>query len=50
MLHLDLALEYMEIVDKALVDEFPKISIMMLCHKLLDFIDGVVVTSTLCLC
>ena len=40
MLHLDLALEYMEIVDKALVDEFPKISIMMLCHKLLDFIDG----------
>ena len=40
MLHLDLCLEYMEIVDKALVDEIPKIFIMMLCHKLLDFLKG----------
>ena len=40
MLHLDFCLEYMEIVDKALVDEIPKIFIMMLCHKLLDFLAG----------
>ena len=40
MLHLDLCLEYMEIVDKALMDEIPKIVIMMLCHKLLDFLKG----------
>ena len=40
MLHLDLCLEYMEIVDKALMDEIPKIFIMMLCHKLLDFLKG----------
>ena len=40
MLHLDLCLEYMEIVDKALMDEIPKIFIMMLCHKFLDFLKG----------
>ena len=37
---MDLCLEYMEIVDKALMDEIPKIFIMMLCHKLLDFLKG----------
>ena len=40
LLHLDLCLEYMEIIDKALVDEIPKIFIMMLGHKLLDFLAG----------
>ena len=30
----------MEIIDKALVDEIPKIFIMMLGHKLLDFLAG----------
>ena len=33
MLHMDLCLDYMEIVDKALVDEVPKIFIMMLVMK-----------------
>ena len=33
LLHLDLCLEYMEIVDKQIVDEIPKIFIMMLVHK-----------------
>ena len=33
MFHLDLCLEYMEIVDKQIVDEIPKIFIMMLVHK-----------------
>ena len=32
-LHVDLCLEYMEIVDKQIVDEVPKIFIMMLVHK-----------------
>ena len=40
LLHLDVCLEYMEIVDKALVDEIPKIFIMMLGHKLLDYLRG----------
>ena len=38
--HLDLLLQYMEIVDKALVDEIPKIYIMMLVYKTLDFLAG----------
>jgi len=40
MLHLDLCIDYMEIVDKALVDEVPKIFIMMLVHRCLDFLAG----------
>ena len=40
MLHLDLCIDYMEIIDKALVDEIPKIFIMMLVHKTLDFLGG----------
>ena len=40
MLHLDLCVDYMEIIDKALVDELPKIYIMMLVHKSLDFLGG----------
>ena len=40
LLHIDLCLEYMEIIDKALIDEVPKIFIMMLSHKLLDFLVG----------
>ena len=40
MLHMDLCLEYMEIVDKALVDEVPKIFIMMLVMRTLDFLNG----------
>ena len=39
-LHLDLCLEYMEIVDKALVDEIPKTYIMMLIYRTLDFLNG----------
>ena len=39
-MHVDFCLEYMEIVDKALVDEVPKIFILMLVHKLLDFLQG----------
>ena len=35
LLHLDLCLEYMEIVDKQLVDEVPKMFIMMLVHKVI---------------
>ena len=35
MLHIDLCLEYMEIVDKQIVDELPKIFIMMLVHKVI---------------
>ena len=40
MLHMDLCLDYMEIVDKALVDEVPKILIMMLVMKTIDFLNG----------
>eukprot|EP00092_Neocalanus_flemingeri_P026987 GFUD01029268.1.p1 GENE.GFUD01029268.1~~GFUD01029268.1.p1 ORF type:complete len:718 (-),score=188.67 GFUD01029268.1:332-2485(-) len=40
MLHMDLCIDYMEIIDKALVDELPKIYIMMLVHKSLDFLGG----------
>ena len=40
MLHLDLCVDYMEIIDKALVDEVPKIYIMMLVHKSLYFLGG----------
>ena len=39
-LHLDLCLQYMEIVDKALVDEIPKTYIMMLVFRTLDFLAG----------
>ena len=39
-LHLEFILNYMEIIDKALVDEIPKILILMLGHKLLDFLIG----------
>ena len=39
-MHLDLCLQYMEIVDKALVDQIPKIFIYMLVHKTLDFMAG----------
>ena len=39
-MHMDLCLEYMEIVDKALVDQIPKIFIYMLVHKTLDFMAG----------
>jgi len=41
MLHMDLCLDYMEIVDKALVDEVPKIFVMMLVMKTIDFLNGV---------
>ena len=39
-LHLDLCLEYMEIVDKALVDVIPKTYFMMLVSKTLAFLAG----------
>ena len=39
-LHIDLCMEYMEIVDNALVDEVPKIFIMMLVMKTIDFLNG----------
>ena len=39
-LHIDLCLEYMEIVDDALVDAVPKIFIMMLVMKTIDFLNG----------
>ena len=39
-LHLEFILNYMEIIDKALVDEIPKVLILMLGHKLLDFLIG----------
>ena len=39
-MHMDLCLEYMEIVDKALVDQIPKIFILMLVHRSLDFLSG----------
>ena len=38
--HLDIALEYMQIIDKQLVDETQKIIILMLVHKSLDFFKG----------
>ena len=38
--HLDLCLDYMEIIDKMLVDIVPKIFIMMLVMKFLDFLNG----------
>ena len=38
--HLDIALEYMEIIDKQLVDETLKIIILMLVHKTMDFFRG----------
>merc|ERR1711934_748491 len=40
-LHIDLCLQYMEIVDDALVDAVPKIFIMMLVMKTIDFLLGV---------
>jgi len=40
-LHIDLCLQYMEIVDDALVDAVPKIFIMMLVMKTIDFLNGV---------
>ena len=39
-LHIDLCLEYMEIVDDALVDAVPKIFVMMLVMKTIDFLCG----------
>ena len=39
-LHIDLCLEYMEIVDDALVDAVPKVFIMMLVMKTIDFLMG----------
>ena len=39
-LHIDLCLQYMEIVDDALVDAVPKIFIMMLVMKTIDFLNG----------
>ena len=39
-LHIDLCLQYMEIVDDALVDAVPKIFIMMLVMKTIDFLLG----------
>jgi len=41
LLHLDLCIDYMEIIDKALVDVVPKIFIMMLVMKTIDFLNGV---------
>lgn len=40
MVHLDLCLDYMEIIDKMLVDVVPKVFIMMLVMKLMDFLNG----------
>ena len=39
-MHLDLCLEYMEIVDKALEDQVAKNLVMMLVHRSLDFFAG----------
>jgi dynamin 1-like protein len=39
-LHLDLCIEYMEIVDKSIVDQIPKMFILMLVHRSLDFLAG----------
>ena len=39
-LHIDLCMQYMEIVDDALVDAVPKIFIMMLVMKTIDFLLG----------
>ena len=39
-LHIDLCLEYMEIVDDALVDAVPKIFVIMLVMKTIDFLCG----------
>ena len=40
MMDIDLCMNYMEIVDKALVDEIPKIFIMMLVMRTIDFLKG----------
>ena len=40
LVHLDLCLDYMEIIDKVLVDAVPKVFIMMLVMKFLDFLNG----------
>lgn len=37
---LDLCLQYMEIIDRQLVDEIPKYYITMLIHRTLDFLEG----------
>ena len=39
-MHIDFCLEYMEIIDKTLVDEVPKIIKLMLARKLLDILRG----------
>ena len=38
MQNVDLCLEYMEIMDKSLLDQIPKLFLMMLCDRLLDFL------------
>ena len=38
--HLDIALEYMEIIDKQLGDEVLKVFVLMLIHNTLDFLKG----------
>ena len=38
--HLNLCLVYMRIIDKEIVDQVPKILIMMLVYKTLDYMDG----------
>ena len=40
IIHLDQCLDYMEIVDKMLVDAIPKVFIMMLVMNFLDFVKG----------
>lgn len=40
MMDIDLCMNYMEIVDKALVDEVPKIFVMMLVMRTIDFLNG----------
>ena len=40
MMDIDLCMNYMEIVDKALVDEVPKIFAMMLVMRTIDFLNG----------
>ena len=38
--HLDIALEYMQIIDKQLGDEVLKVLVLKLIHKTLDFLKG----------
>ena len=48
MQNADLCLEYMEIMDKSLLDQVPKLFLMMLCDRLLDFLaEGKVCGSSL---